>query len=231
MVAAIGDFTGFGPGAMSFLEGLAIDNSKTYFDAHRSVYDAEIARPMKELVLAVGERLAESVDPEIGYEPRIGKSLFRINRDLRFSKDKTPYNTHLDAAWWHGDEVKTSPAFIVRITPATVLTGVGIYGLTGERLTRYRDAVAGDAGDDLASLVAEIRRSVNGAELSDPSRKRVPRGYDAEHPRADFLLRDGFHVSASSPTPALMTSSRFTTWVVDRLMRYADLQRWLVANV
>ena len=231
MAAPIADFSGFGPGAMGFLDGLAADNSKTYFDARRPLYDAEIAQPMKALVLAVGQRLAEAVDPDIGYEPRIGKSLFRINRDLRFSKDKTPYNTHLDAAWWHGDEVKTSPAFIVRITPDTVLTGVGIYGISGERLTRYRDAVVGNAGEELTSLVTEIRCSVKGSGLGEPSRKRVPKGYDAAHPRADFLLRDGFHVSASVPTPAAIRSPRFASWVVDRLARYADLQRWFVANV
>lgn len=231
MGSVIGDFSGFGAGAMRFLGGLEADNTKTYFDAHRSLYDAEIARPMKELVMVVGQRLAESVDPDIGFEPRIGKSLFRINRDLRFSKDKTPYNTHLDAAWWHGGDVKTSPAFIVRITPDTVLTGVGIYGISGERLTRYRDAVVGGAGEELASLVTELRRSVRGAGLSEPSRKRVPAGYDAEHQRVNFLLRDGFHISASAPTPASITSSRFASWVVDRLAKYADTQRWFVANV
>ncbi len=231
MTSTIGAFDGFGDGAMDFLEGLAADHTKAYFDAHRAIYDDEIARPMKELVVAVGERLAESVDADIGFEPRIGKSLFRINRDLRFSKDKTPYNTYLDAAWWHGDDVKTSPAFILRITADTVLTGVGIYGIGSERLSRYRDAVVGVAGDDLALIVAELQRSVEGASLSEASRKRVPKGYDADHPRAQFLLRDGFHVSASVPTPALITSPKFAKWVAARLAEYASLQRWLVANV
>ncbi len=231
MATAIGEFEGFGPEAMSFLNGLAADNTKAFFDAHRSVYESDIARPMKQLVVDVGERLADSVDPAVSYEPRVGKSLFRINRDLRFSKDKTPYNTHLDAAWWHGAEVKTSPAFIVRITPDTVLAGVGIYGLTGERLARYRDAVVGAPGDELASIVSDLRRRVKGAGLSDASRKRVPKGYDPDHPRAEFLLRDGFHVSSSVSTPTSITDAKFAAWLTRRLAKFSELQRWLIANV
>ena len=229
-MAELAPFAGFGPDAMSFLDGLAADNSKAYFDANRKVYDTQIAMPMKQLVLAVGERLAGSVAPDVEFEPKVGKSLFRINRDLRFSKDPTPYNTHLDAAWWQGDHVKVSPAFIMRITSDSVLTGVGVYGLDGDRLARYRAAVVGGPGEELADVVGRLARSVKGAALSEPTRKRVPSGIDPDHPRAEFLLRDGFHMSATAPTPASITSARFAPWVADRLARFVELQRWLVAN-
>ncbi len=230
MPDALGEFRGFGPDAMSFLAGLEADNSKAYFDAHRATYDRDVALPLKQLVVAVGDRLAAGPAPEVSYEPKIGRSMFRINRDLRFSKDPTPYHPHLDLAWWQGEHAKTSPAFILRIRPDEVLTGVGVFALTGDRLDRYRHAVVGDAGAELADLVTAICRDVRGAALSEPHRKRVPRGFDPDHPRASFLLYDGLHLSASAPTPASITTARFASFVADRLARYADLHRWLVDN-
>ncbi len=230
MAATLGDFTGFGPDAMGFLEGLEADNSKAYFDAHRSTYDEQVAQPLKRLVLAVGDRLAAGPAPDIEYEPKIGRSMFRINRDLRFSKDKTPYHPHLDLAWWQGDQAKTSPGFIMRIRHDEVLTGVGVFALTDDRLQRFRDAIVGPAGEELDTIVRATIRSVRGASLSEPSRKRVPRGYDPDHPRADYLRYDGMHLSATAATPASITSARFAGWVADRLAKYADLHRWLVEH-
>lgn len=226
----LGAFTGFGPGAMGFLSGLDADNSKQFFDANRSVYDTDIAQPLKELVVSVGERLVDGVAPGISFEPKIGKSLFRINRDLRFSKDKTPYHSHLDVAWWQGDHPKTSPAFICRIRADQVLTGVGVYALDRERLDRFRRAVVGPEGADLMSAVETAKASTKGATLSEPSRKRVPKGFDPNHPRAHYLLFDGLHLSRSEPTPTSITSRRFARWVADRLANYGDVHRWLVAN-
>jgi hypothetical protein len=97
-VAEIPTFTGFGPDARSFLAGLAEDNSKSYFDRHRRVYEEQVARPMKSLVVDVGARLADRVAPGIRAEPKVGRSLFRINRDLRFSADTTPYHPDVDDA-------------------------------------------------------------------------------------------------------------------------------------
>ncbi len=230
MPATLTPFAGFGPGAVDFLEGLEADNSKAYFDDHRTIYDEQVATPLKQLVVAVGERLANGPAPDISYEPRIGRSMFRINRDLRFSKDKTPYHPHLDLAWWQGEHAKTSPGFIMRIRHDTVLTGVGVFALADDRLQRFRDAVVGAPGVELDEIVTSIRRSVKGASLSEPSRKRVPKGYDPDHPRGDYLLFDGLHLSATAPTPASITTARFAGWVADRLTAYADLHRWLVAH-
>ena len=228
MAPQLPPFRGFGPDAMTFLEGLEADNSKAYFDAHRDLYSAQVALPLKQLVVSVGDRLAAEVTPAIDYEPKVGKSMFRINRDLRFSKDKTPYHPHLDVAWWQGDHAKSSPGFILRIRPDRVLTGVGVFALADDRLNRFRAAIIGQPGTELDDIVTTVCANVRGAALSEPSRKRVPRGFDADHPRSHYLLFDGLHVSASEQTPASITSARFVPWVTKRLARYADLHRWLV---
>lgn len=229
-MAELPPFTGFGPDAMSFLEGLAADNSKAYFDAHRNVYDTQVAAPLKSLVVALGARIAVELDPEISYEPRIGKSLFRINRDLRFSANKTPYHTYLDAVFWHGESSRTHPAYMLRITADDVYTGVGVFGLKGERLDRYRAAIAGDPGVELVAAIDDVRTSWPDAALSEATRKRVPPGFDADHPRAEYLRRDSFHLSVTRPTPPEITDAAFVDALMERFAIVASVHRWMVAN-
>lgn len=229
MAGEVESFTGFGPEAIDFLAGLEADNSKTYFDANRGVYDVQVRQPLQQLCLAVGDRLASGPVPEVRYEPKVGRSMFRINRDLRFSKDKTPYHPHLDLAWWQGEHPKTSPAFIMRIRHDEVLTGVGVFALGDGHLDRYRAAVVDEPGVELERIVAEITAAVPSASLSEPSRKRVPQGFDADHPRARYLLHDGLHLSGVEPMPASITGAAFADHVADRLGAYVELHRWLVA--
>jgi len=226
----IDTFDGFGPDAIGFLKGLEADNSKAYFDRNRDVYDLQVRRPLQQLCLAVGDRLMAGPAQAIDYEPKIGRSMFRINRDLRFGKDKTPYHPHLDLVWWQGDHPKSSPSFIMRIRHDDLLTGAGVFAFAGDHLDRYRSAVVSDEGAELKRIVDSIIRSVPTASLSEPSRKRVPRGYDADHPRAGFLLHDGVHLSGVEPTPSTITTPAFADHVADRLTTYVELHSWLVAN-
>ena len=223
-------FAGFGPDTVGFLAGLEADNSKAYFDANRGVYDEQVRQPLQQLCLAVGDRLAAGPVPEIQYEPKVGRSMFRINRDLRFSNDKTPYHPYLDLAWWQGEHPKTSPALIMRIRHDEILTGVGVFALTDDRLDRHRAAVIDDPGVELERTLAAITAAVPTASLSEPSRKRVPKGFDADHPRARYLLHDGLHLSGAEPTPASITTAAFADHVVDRLGAYLELHRWLVTH-
>ncbi|MDA3039145.1 MAG: DUF2461 family protein, partial [Actinomycetota bacterium] len=154
MAQDLESFAGFGPDTVSFLAGLEADNCKGYFDANRRIYDDQVRRPLQQLCVAVGGRLAAGSVPEIRYEPKVGRSMFRINRDLRFSKDSTPYHPYLDLAWWSGDHPKTSPAFIMRIRHDELLTGVGVFALIDDRLARYRAAVVGEPGVELERVVA-----------------------------------------------------------------------------
>jgi uncharacterized protein (TIGR02453 family) len=85
-------FTGFPPSGIAFLAGLSADNTKAYFDRNRGTYANDVAAPLRALVTAVGERLRDTACPDLCFEPSAGKSLFRINRDTRFSADKTPYH-------------------------------------------------------------------------------------------------------------------------------------------
>jgi hypothetical protein len=82
-------FSGFPPSGIAFLAGLAADNTKAYFDRNRGTYANDVAAPLRALVVAVGQRLRDRAGRDVCFDPTVGKSLFRINRDTRFSADKT----------------------------------------------------------------------------------------------------------------------------------------------
>jgi uncharacterized protein (TIGR02453 family) len=122
-------FTGFPPSGTAFLAGLAADNTKAYFDRNRGTYANDVAAPLRALVVAVGQRLREGTGRDVCFDPAVGKSLFRINRDTRFSADKTPYNPWVDAIWWAGLRgARRAPAFIFRLSAGGLVAGAGITG-------------------------------------------------------------------------------------------------------
>ncbi len=180
--------------ALAFLADLRANNSKAWFDANRARYKASLMEPAKALVQGVGAVLPE-LDPDVQCVPKVNGSIFRINRDIRFSKDKTPYKDHLDLWFWVGERKHPASAFFARITPDDVLVGVGQPGFTKEQLPRFRAAVAADGG--LAAITADLE--ANGLEVQGAHYKRVPAGFDASGPSARFLQHNGLYVDASAP--------------------------------
>lgn len=227
-------FSGFPQAGLDFLRGLAADNSKTYFDAHRSTYDKDLMEPAKAFVVAVGDELRRRVSPGIHAEPKVNGSIFRINRDTRFSKDKTPYKTGLDLIFWEGPgRSREMPGFYFRLAPAdeAVYWGAGMHGFPKDALGPYRDAVADDkSGTALVNAIDAVERTgatVGGAD----GWKRVPKGYDAESPRADLLRHNGLFAGTDEPIPGEARSAAFAPWLAERLAPLAPIHRWLLDNV
>ena len=121
----------------AFLAGIAANNEKTWFDANRPLYDAGYVVAGRAFVSAIGPRLTE-ISPEVKFEPKINGSLSRINRDIRFSKDKRPYKTHLDAWFWHGEKRSWAlPGFWFRLTATELMLGSGLYLAGSPRPRRW----------------------------------------------------------------------------------------------
>ena len=110
------DFTGFPAETPRFLGDLAGNNNKAWFDANRAAYDEYWVAPAKQFVDAVGEALVD-IAPRIEAQPRVNGSIFRVNRNIRFSKDKRPYKEHLDFWFWEGERKRAVSGFFMRITP------------------------------------------------------------------------------------------------------------------
>lgn len=225
-------FAGFPPDGPAFLRDLVRQNDVAWFDRHRGVYVDGVREPAKALVLALGEALHQRGIDGVQAEPRVGRSLFRINRDTRFSADPTPYHPHLDVVLWKGSHPRLSPALLLRLTGDQVTTGVGIMGLKDERLQRFRHAVVDPAsGTALVAALAEVRTAVRRVEISTPTRVRVPAGWPADHPRGHLLRLDALHATATEPIPKVAHGSRFVRWVVDRHLRYVAVLDWLADHV
>lgn len=220
----------FGIETWMFLDALARDNAKATFDASRATYQEHVAAPMVAYVEAMSTLLPDRVHPGLRAEAKVGRSLFRINRDTRFSKDKTPYKTHLDFLFWIGDgPPREQPACIVRLTSTEVLLGAGQMGLRGARLDRYRTRL--DEPNDGATIERVLARlQAKGASLSHPDRAKPPRPYPADHPHAELLRRDGFHLTTTKAHPSSIDTSRFPAWCAMRLAPYRDLLDWLAAG-
>ncbi len=186
------EFTGFPEAALDFYDDLERDNTRSFWQAHREVYETAVRQPMVALTEALG--------PEFG-----PAKVFRPYRDVRYAKDKTPYKDH------QGAYVEAAPAtgWYVEVGAPGVRVGVGYYHAEPERLTRIRAAIDHDAsGKDLERIVAALARK--GWAVGGDRLKTSPRGYAADHPRIELLRHRSLVLSRSygfEPvihTPALL---------------------------
>jgi uncharacterized protein (TIGR02453 family) len=222
-------FAGFPPDAWAFLAELQADNTKAFFDANRRRYDDGIAGPSKALVEILAVVLPDRLGLDLRAEPTVGRSLFRINRDTRFAADKTSYKTHVDFLFWVGDgPPRVRPGFIMRITADHVMVGGGRMAVTGGALDSYRAALDDPERSDGVRTVVDTLLAA-GAELSHADRARPPRPFPVEHPNADLLRRDGFHVSRTTAHPAPVAGPGFAAWCADGLVPFVPIVAWFDA--
>lgn len=222
--------TGFPPETFAFLAGIAEHNDKAWFTANRGLYDVGYVEAGCAFVEAVGPEL-QKISPAVQYEPKIGASLMRVNRDTRFSKDKRPYKDHLDLFFWHGERKGwTHPGFFLRLTAESVWAGSGMHHFEGELLTRYRDAVVGErSGRALVAAIAKVEAAGDYGIGSMP-RKTVPRGYDKDSARAKYLLWEGLPAMAQLSV-ADATRSDFDTQVLAHFRNTWPIAKWLLDEV
>ncbi len=221
------EFAGFPKETPLFLAGVRDNNTKTWFDAHRSDYEAFWLEPAKSFVEAMGDALAEIV-PGIVAEPKVNGSIRRINRDTRFSKDETPYKDHLDIGFWKGDRKNMLSGFWMRVGPETIGVGVGAHGFDKDRLPRYRDAVTSrESSESLAHAVAAVE--ILGHSVHGEHYKRVPPGYEpANEFQERFVRFAGLYTGWDEPHPEAMHSDAIVGWLLERWEPQLPLHRWLV---
>lgn len=223
-------FTQFPPESRAFLAGIAEHNDKTWFDANRPLYEAGFVAAGKAMVEALGPQLA-ALAPGISYAPRVNGSIMRINRDVRFSKDKRPYKSHLDLWFWHGEARNMSaPGFWFRLTKDEVMLGCGVFMFDKEELDGFRQAVIHPrSGRALLAAVAEVS-AAGPYVFGEKTRKLPPRGMSTDPDRAEYLLYEGLNAGITLPVdtayspgfPELCLAHYRATWPIGR---------WLVAEV
>lgn len=161
-------FTGFPDEAFAFYEGLAADNSKAYWTAHKGTYDAAVRGPMLELLGALEDEFGPA-------------HLFRPYRDVRFARDKSPYKDHQGGFV----EVADAVGYYVQVAAHGLMIAGGWYSPQGQQVARYRDVVDGPAGAELERIVTDVTTA--GLTLDGDQLKTRPRGVDPDHPRLELL--------------------------------------------
>jgi uncharacterized protein (TIGR02453 family) len=199
-------FSGWPEEALDFYDGLAADNTKTYWTEHKAVYTGKILDPMTELT--------EELAAEFG-EPKI----FRPYRDVRFSADKTPYKTHIGAV--------VGGTGYVQLSAEGLAAGAGMWQLSPEQLARYRAAVAHDRhGAELEEIIAAIEQTgitVHGHGVL----KSAPRGYPPDHPRIGLLRNKGLTAWRQWPVEPWLETARAKDRLVAFFRTSLPLASWL----
>ena len=195
-------FRGFGSQALPFLAALAANNDREWFAPNKATYLDECDAPMRQLVAAIGAGLAARGVP-LAPQPR--NPVFRIYRDVRFAKDKSPYKTHLGAAL-HPDGDKARPGLLyIHVAPGGSFMGVGYYEPEAPLLKRFRAAIADDPAG-FGHLVDQLEAAGLTLDAGEPL-ARMPRGFEA---------------FANSPVAAAL---RKRSWVATRPIPDEDLER------
>jgi uncharacterized protein (TIGR02453 family) len=165
----VNSFNGFPEAALDFYDDLEMDNTKSFWEAHKPTYLDSVKAPMLALTAAL--------------EPGFGSAkVFRPHRDTRFAKDKTPYKTN------QGAFVGAGPAcgWYVEIAARGVRTGAGFYDASGTDLARIRASIDNEAtGKQLQRILAKLKQA--GFAIGGQQLKTTPRGFDADHPRIELL--------------------------------------------
>jgi uncharacterized protein (TIGR02453 family) len=183
----------FTPALFRFLRDLKRHNDRGWFLANKERYERDVREPMLRFITDVAAPL-HTLAPAIHADPRpIGGSMFRIHRDTRFAKDKTPYKTHAAAHFRHraGRDVH-APGFYLHLEPDNVYFGAGIWHPDGEAQAAIRSAILENAA--LWTRITRSRAFRTASTFDGDVAKRVPRGVPPDHPLLEDLKRKDFTV-------------------------------------
>jgi uncharacterized protein (TIGR02453 family) len=222
-------FKGFSKQMLHFLSQLDRNNSRTWFDSHRMEYEQYIMIPSRLFVVAMGKKI-KKISRNINAIPLVNKSLFRINRDIRFSQNKNPYNTNLGILFWEGNGRKRTECsgFYFSINATSLFLGAGIYTFSPLLLKIYRNTLTVlSACRELKKAITRVNESrlftIGGKKL-----KKVPHGYPVNEENKELLKRKGIYASYESGIPDVFHNEEILDFCLEKFMRMAPIHRWLI---
>jgi uncharacterized protein (TIGR02453 family) len=221
-------FKGFYRETVDFFTNLKKNNNREWFERNRASYETHVMEPSRAFIRAMGARL-RSIVPGIIAAPKVNKSLFRINRDARFSLDKSPFKTNLGIYFWEGSRSRMEcPGFYFHIEPPIMILGGGFYVFPDRLLPQYRRAVVhSKRGKELRQIVDKISKETE-FKLGGKHYKRLPVGFDPKHPNAELLLHNGLHAGLETAIPEEFYSSRLVDYCFEKFKPLTPLHRWLL---
>jgi uncharacterized protein (TIGR02453 family) len=225
-------FEGFSKDFFKFFRDVAEHNERVWFEANKQRYRNSVQAPMSEFITAIAPKLAK-ISPHFRADPRPnGGSMFRIHRDVRFAKDKSPYKTHAAIHLRH-ERAKDAhaPGFYLHLAPKGVMFGGGVWMADPVALAKIRGAVAGDAkGWAKAKGAKSVKTTFGGLSDHGDALARPPKGFPADHPMIEDLKRKSFFVMTES-SEADAASPAFVGQVAKAYANAAPVMRFLCKAV
>ncbi|HTY38981.1 MAG TPA: DUF2461 domain-containing protein [Bacteroidota bacterium] len=185
-------FDGFPKEGLSFLKRLKRNNRRPWFEKHKSEYEEFVKLPMQSFIAALKSPMMK-LAPEFQVDPK--KSMFRIYRDTRFSRNKNPYKTHIAAIFHVHGHWQESAGFYAHIEPGSVYVGGGIYMPGSDQLKLIRRAIA-ESAEEFIDIIEDRRFTRRFGSLEGEKLQRMPLGYPAHHPMGDWLKFKSFYAGA-----------------------------------
>jgi len=219
----------FGPGLMKFLRELDLNNNRSWFDKNKQRYEDDVREPAREFIRTMASQI-ERISPHLTVSDRkVGGSMMRIYRDVRFSLDKRPYKTNLGIQFRHeaGKDVH-APGLYFHVDPETVFLGAGMWHPDGPSLTAVRRAI--DEDPEGWKRIRDGKRFSAMWKLSGDSLKRPPRGHAADHPMIEDLKRKDF-IAVCDLTEKDVTRTDLVKFVGERFDRSRDFLAWLAEAI
>ena len=219
------EFPGFPADFFRFFEELAQHNRRDWFNDHKRRYQNSVLTPVSEFIIGMAPKL-HRISPHFIADPKPhGGSMFRIHRDTRFSRDKTPYKTHVGIQFRHEtDRDAHGPGFYVHLAPEGLRYGGGIWRPGGPDLNRIRDFIADNAR--AWARISQSKKVLECGGVRGSALKRAPRGFNPEHVHIEDLKRKSFYVMTEAPRQAAEQAD-FTDRVEEAFRRAAPLGRFV----
>lgn len=224
-------FTSFKPAALTFFRGLKKNNRKEWFEEHRAEFERDVKMPMLALIDDVDVRLASFI-PEIIGSPK--RSMFRIYRDVRFSKDKSPYKTHAACWFYHrdagsgvgGDAAHGGAGFYFHLAPEGSFLGGGIWMPPRPALNRIRQSLADDHEGFEDIVLSSAFKKKFGALEQEAMLTRPPRGFAPDHPAGNWLRYQSF-TAGRELTKEELLSPKLPSILASAYQAMTPFIRWL----
>lgn len=219
------EFVGFPADFFLFFKQLRQNNERGWFNDNKDRFQQSVVEPMSAFISAIQPRLAAISSHYVADPKPHGGSMFRIYRDTRFSKDKTPYKTHAACQFRHeAGKDAHAPGFYVHIADDHVFFGGGIWRPPTPKLNAIRDFIADNARS--WARVRNAKKVLDAGGIKGDSLKRPPLGFDDQHVHIEDLKRKSFYVMSETP-PQSVAHPDFVDQVAQGFVRAAPLNRFI----
>lgn len=216
-------FSGMPADALTFLRSLKKNNNREWFEKNKERFEHSVKEPFQSFLSDAAEKLS-AFDKDITIDPK--RNIYRIYRDIRFSKDKTPYKTWIAASFTFKDgSRKTSAGYYVHIAADEIIIGGGLWAPLPEQLKNIRDAISTHP-NELRKILGQKDFKKLFGEIEGESLKTIPQGFEKDHPAADLIKMKQFLCSITRE-PEVSSSPKFLKIAVDAFKVMTPFIRYL----